>query len=92
MASKITGAAFDIAEHLREAGPAFDPQTAAALVAIDSHELHAAVPCVADDGFELFAERLSLKLRRGAEIARNRTLRGPLSRLCDSFQVRMVGH
>ena len=61
---EIARPAFDIAEHLLEAGSTPIPQTAPALVAIDPNELHAMVARIRDNGFELLAERISLELRR----------------------------
>lgn len=72
---EVAGAALDIAEHLPESGWNVDPQAAAALVAIDPDQLHAAVARVSNDGFELFAQRVRLELRRGAEIAGHGTPR-----------------
>jgi len=64
---EIAGATFDIAEQLPQAGTTVDPQTAAAFVAVNPYQLHAAVARVADDGFELVAERLSFELGGGAQ-------------------------
>lgn len=89
---EIADAAFDIAEHLPEAGPIVDTQSAPAFVTIGPNELHAMVVRISEDGSGLFAEGLSLGLGRGTEIARGETLRGQPSRRRYGFQVRMTGH